>query len=299
FVGARIVRLGLPILMGMIVVVAPQTYFELRQDGLITPNYFEFWGNYLQGNAGYPVVTPTWNHLWYVVYLLTYVLLIWPFLPALRRMAEGRVGQRLGQLASSPWGLLLGLAVPFVVYEWWLTPRFETTHNLIWDWANHAHRLSIFLLGYFFAKNSAFWGAVDRYRAAAVVSAVVLLGFRLTVRSADWELYVWLYEIGVMPLIVTIYAWTAIVALLAVAQRHLNSRSNILSYFTQAVFCYYILHQTITVSVGYGLTQLRLGAGGEFVLLVLATVLGSALGYEFLRRVPGLRLFFGIQRRGQ
>ncbi|MEO0813431.1 MAG: acyltransferase, partial [Myxococcota bacterium] len=165
FVGARIVRLGLPILMGMIVVVAPQTYFELRQDGLITPNYFEFWGNYLQGNAGYPVVTPTWNHLWYVVYLLTYVLLIWPFLPALRRMAEGRVGQRLGQLASSPWGLLLGLAVPFVVYEWWLTPRFETTHNLIWDWANHAHRLSIFLLGYFFAKNSAFWGAVDRYRA--------------------------------------------------------------------------------------------------------------------------------------
>ena len=89
FARSRLYRLGLPILMGVIVIVAPQSYFELRQAGAIEPGFLAFWGDYLKLEQLFPMITPTWNHLWYVVYLLVYVLLLAPFLPMLRRLAEG------------------------------------------------------------------------------------------------------------------------------------------------------------------------------------------------------------------
>ncbi len=40
FAGSRAFRLGLPILFGILVLVMPQTWFELRQAGLIEPDFF-------------------------------------------------------------------------------------------------------------------------------------------------------------------------------------------------------------------------------------------------------------------
>ncbi|WP_375211116.1 acyltransferase family protein, partial [Hyphococcus sp.] len=162
FAGARLYRLGLPVLMGMIVVVAPQSYFELRQAGAIEPGYLAFWGNYLKLEQLYPMITPTWNHLWYVVYLLVYILLITPVLPLLRRFAEGAGATALGAVAGGPVRLLLLITIPFIIYEMTLTPHFPTTHNLVNDWANHAHRFTIFMLGDFAAKHAGFWRSVDR-----------------------------------------------------------------------------------------------------------------------------------------
>ncbi|WP_395076421.1 acyltransferase family protein, partial [Hyphococcus sp.] len=106
FAASRAYRLGLPIVMGMIVIVAPQSYFQLRQPGAIEPGYFAFWGNYLKLEQLYPMITPTWNHLWYVVYLFVYVLLLSPFLPLMRRLAEGAGAKLLNAVAGGPVRLL-------------------------------------------------------------------------------------------------------------------------------------------------------------------------------------------------
>jgi membrane-bound acyltransferase YfiQ involved in biofilm formation len=98
-----------------------------------------------------------------------------------------------------------------------------------------------------------------------------------------------------MTVALTLYAWAFIVMLFGLAQRFLNRPSKALTYFTGAVFCYYILHQTIIVSAGYYLTQMQLGAWPEFLILTAITIAGCAGGYELLRRVPGVRLWFGIR----
>ena len=92
-----------------------------------------------------------------------------------------------------------------------------------------------------------------------------------------------------------LYAWSSIVLLMALAQRYFDRPSRALTYLTGAVFCYYILHQTIIIFAGYYLTQLQLGAAPEFMQLVVITVAGCAAGYELLRRIPGVRIWFGIR----
>lgn len=300
FAGSRAYRLGLPILAGMIVIVAPQSYFELRQAGAIEPGYFAFWGNYLKLEQLYPMITPTWNHLWYVVYLLVYILLIAPLLPLLRRFAEGAGARALNVIAGGPVRLMLLVIIPFVFYELVLSPQFPTTHNLYEDWANHAHRFTIFTLGFFAAKHSGFWRSVERALPLSAGFAVGLwiLGAYVDA-NADMIAASWVVRVPYIGVIETaletLYAWSCIVVLMALAQRLLNRPSKLLTYLTGAVFCYYILHQTIIIVAGYYLTQMQLGAWPEFLLVTIITVAGCGLGFEILRRVPGLRPWLGIK----
>ena len=301
FVKSRLFRLGLPILMGMVVVVAPQSYFELRQAGLIEPDYLSFWGNYLNFEQLYPMTTPTWNHLWYVVYLLVYILLLAPFLPLLRWLANGAGAKALNVIAGGPLRLMLLIIIPFVIYEMTLSEHYPTTHALFDDWANHAHRFTIFMLGYFAAKHEIFWRSVRRALplAAAFAVGIWLLGAYVEANDemleASWVVRV--PFIGVIETTLeTLYAWSCIVLLMSLAQRFLNRPSTVLTYFTGAVFCYYILHQTIIIAAGYYLTQRHLGAWPEFLLVTAITVAGCVVGYEILKRIPFLRPWFGIKR---
>lgn len=301
FTGSRLLRLGLPILFGMLVVVMPQSYFQLRQSGMIAPGIASFYPRYLEGDPAWGLITPTWNHLWYVVYLLVYVLLLAPVLPLLRRLADGPLGQGLGWIAAHPVRLIVTVALPFIAYEYLLTPHFPTTHALVDDWANHAHRFSIFLLGLFAAKNPAFWQGVARAWPVALITAIGLWVFG-SVADAAWPTLkgtlIGKALAASEPALVVLYAWTVILSLLGLGQRYLRRPGKVLTYLTSAVFCYYIVHQTITVAAGYWLTEsYELGPVLEPLLLIAITAGGCALSYEILRRIPYLRVCFGIRAR--
>ena len=301
FVRSRLYRLGLPILLGMAVIIVPQAYFQLRQAGIIEPGYLAFLGNYLKIEQLYPIITPTWNHLWYVVYLLVYILLIAPFLPALRWLANGPGARALSVVAGGPVRLLLLIIVPFVIYEITLSPYFPTTHTLIGDWANHAHRFTIFMLGYFAAKHEGFWRSVDKALPLAAVFAVGIWALGAYVDAHEEMIaaspVARIPFIGVVEIALkTLYAWSCIAVLFALAQRFLNRPSKMLTYLTGAVFCYYILHQTIIVIAGYNITKLHLGVWPEFLLITVITIGGCAGGYEIFRRIPLFRPWIGIKR---
>jgi len=242
------------------------------------------------------MITPTWNHLWYVVYLLFYIVLIAPFLPMMRRWADGAGGRLLNRLTGGPIRLMIVVALPFIAYTLFLDPKFPTTHDLVGDWANHAHRFTVFLLGYFVAKHARFWRSVDRVLPLSIALVIIIGGGRLYLRAFHWDFYVSLFEgTPIMSVALVLYAWSFIVMLLGLGQRYLNRPSKALTYLTGAVFCYYILHQTIIVAAGFYLTPLQLGAWPEFFVLTLITIAGCGAGYEILRRLPGVRPWFGIK----
>jgi hypothetical protein len=65
---------------------------------------------------------------------------------------------------------------------------------------------------------------------------------------------------------------------------------------TEAIFPWYILHQTITVMAGYWLTRQDLSVWIEAPLVILATFGGCALLHELvIRRVGFLRPLFGLK----
>ena len=288
------------IVFGMLVIVAPQTYFELRQAGEIEPGFWAFWRLYAgQWEGPWGVHTPTWNHLWYVVYLFVYCLILAPVTPALRALGEGPVGRFFGSLWSGRIGLLALLilpALPFIAYRIFLDPHFETTHNLVWDWANHAHRLTALLLGFYAAKSPRFWDAVRRITPyalgyALLYAAVFYWAYQRP--DADWAGDEWMYWPFRIARI--IFAWAAILSLLGLAQRFLTGDGPVRRYLTEAIFPYYILHQTIIVSAGYYLGQAGLGAWTEFALLMAITVAGCGLGFEIVKRIAPLRPLMGLK----
>ena len=294
----RTMRLALPIVFGMAVVVMPQAYAELRYRGEIPPGLLSFYGQYLSF-GDFSIIVPTWNHLWYVVYILVYTLLVAALLPLLRQAAKG-ADAIFGWLSrGGAWRLLLLPVTPFVFYTVALDPYFPTTHTLWGDWANIAHTLTIFLIGFMAAKNEDFWRAVDRAMAASCILSLVfgtllLLAWlnRTTVR-ADPAL------LNAVLLLRVFYAWSIIAMLLGLARRFANRPGPALAYLTAAVFPYYILHQTIIVVVGYWFTRHEAPAGVEAAAIVAATVLGCVVGYEIIRRLGPVGMLFGAPLGGK
>lgn len=300
FVPRRFTRLFVPIVFGMLVVCAPQAYFELFTKGETGPDFWAFYGQYLDFDMEFSILTPTWNHLWYVVYILAYTLAVVALLPVLRRLdgvAEALFGW-LGRGALG-WRLLLVPTLPFLVYEWTLAPHFLSTHAFYNDWANHAELLSIVLIGWFAAKSPGFWGGVQRHLRSAIVVTLGLLVV-LAVARLNWGVVRVDQGLAVLVTVVrTLFMWAAIVAMLGLAQRYLNRSGPVLRFLTEAVFPYYILHQTLIVAVGFWVGGLLLPVWLEAGIIVVATVGGCVLLTEAIKRVPPLRPLFGLPLRAE
>lgn len=298
FLPNRFLRLFIPIVFGMFVVVMPQAYVEMRVKGETTEGLWSFFLDYASFRQDFSIITPTWNHLWYVVYILVYTLLLAPFLTPLRRLAGRPADALLSRIETRPALYLLVLpALPFLCFLFVLDPFFPTTHALVDDWANHAHNLTILLYGYLVAKNPTFWRIVDKAFGIAAMVAILLGGLLLAARLGwtglprDETLRSAVYIGRVF------YAWAVIVALLGLAHGWLDRSSAVLRYLTDAVFPYYILHQTIIVVLGYRLIPYRLPAVIEAAIIIGVTVAGCILGYEVIRRVQLLRPLFGLPWR--
>jgi peptidoglycan/LPS O-acetylase OafA/YrhL len=291
-------RLLVPLAFGMAVIVPPQSYAEVVENLGFAGSYRTFWtGHYLAFDQsfcplrnGRPacIVLPTWNHLWFVAYLWAYTMV----LLALARLAPralalaGRQAERLSGAA-----LLLAPALVLAAFRAVLFPRFPVTHALVDDPYAHAVYGSAFLLGFLVARSDAFAAATERLRWPAL-----LIGL------AAYLSLIWLRSLPagtpvrtVLPFAYGLDQWCWILAILGFARRWLRDRdSALLRYAAGAVFCWYIVHQTIIVVVAHWLKPLVLPMAAEAATIIAATAGGCFLAYEIARRVPPLRPLMGI-----
>lgn len=304
FLRRRSWRLLVPLIFGMLVIVTPQSYYEVveKLPGGYHDGYLAFWSRYVHGDPNFCrdgdcLDVPTWNHLWFVVYLWVYTLV----LCLLRWTTRGALAGVKARVAAamSGWGLLLVPAAFLIVARITLIDRFESTHALVDDWYNHAQYLPQFLLGYAVAKSQPVW---DRFAALRWPATVL--------SAAAYAFIVWyfgtfaddatpppdllrLFQRGVWGL----FQWSAVVAIAGHAAQWKPGDSAARRYLTEAVFPIYILHQTIIVVLAHNLQPLGLRPMVEGPLLVMATLALCFAGFELVRRVGVLRPLFGLGRR--
>lgn len=295
FARKRFFRLFIPLMAGVFLIVPPQAYFELLSKGEIVAGYLGFYTSYITADQSYSIILPTWNHLWYVAYMLVYTMLILPLMPLIDRWAAAMDVPWFERIMSGG-RVLIVPGLLFVLYRFTTDSWFPNeTHALADDWGAHARYFSYFLIGILLAKNAAFWRAIADVRRTGPAVAV---GLAITL-SALWGNWDWVSD---QPLLVVaaqamrpLYAWVVIAALMALAQQHLNRKSPLLDYLTAAIFAFYILHQTIIVVAGVWLSGLGLPVAVEFLALVIITFGGCYGLYEFvIRRVAFLRPLFGV-----
>lgn len=289
FTGGRVKRLLTPVVFGMLVIVPPQSWLELLEKREISLGFWQFYPIYAAGNfSDYSVIIPTWNHLWYVVYLLAYTVILAPIAEPIARLMTGGGKRVTARLFHGHMGVAMVLilpVIPHIIYRFTLDPIFPQTNALWGDWAHHAHNLTTLIVGYVLAKDEYFWNAVKRATAPAAVLVLILIGSRLAVPGFD--------DLGMRRLF---YSGTMVILLLGLAMRWLNRDGPVLRYMTEAIFPWYILHQTLVVCAGYWLTRQGLSVGVEFALVLTATFGGCALIHEVLvRRFKYIRPLFGLK----
>jgi hypothetical protein len=92
-----------------------------------------------------------------------------------------------------------------------------------------------------------------------------------------------------------VYLWTTLLAVLGWSHRLLNRPWRWLPWATEAVYPWYVLHQTLIIVLVTWLAPLRLGPVLEPGLLVAGTVLGCWSLTAVIRRTRWLRPLFGLK----
>lgn len=295
FAASRSARLAVPLLAGMVLFVAPQPWFELRDRGAYEAGFFHFWlHDYFEfgGSRGTPL--PTWNHLWFVAYLWAYSLVL-AGLAALQGRLRKPLQQGFDALFSG-WRLILLPMVWLALARLVLHPLFGETHALVDDPYAHAIYGFAFLFGVGLARSEPAWRMINTHwrrllGLAALACAAMLAAFGLAEGDPAWD--------NLRLLARAVLAWSAILGLLGMAQALLNHDSPVRRYLTEAIFPYYIAHQTIIMAAGFWLKQAGISNPLACLVILLATVIGCALTYEAARRIAWLRPVLGLKRLAQ
>jgi hypothetical protein len=299
---ARSSRLLIPLVFGMLVIVPPQAYEQIVESlgypagflDFYTRHYFAFGPQFC--NPGPCILLPTWNHLWFVAYLWVYTMALGVVLAAGPGLVDW-IERRLASALSG--GLLLILpSIAFAAYRLVLWPNFPSTMALFGDWYNHAVFATAFLIGFLLARADGFWDAVERqWRWALGIAAALFLSF-LVLR--------WSRDVAMPPSLLLrlyggvaygCYQWLCIVAVLGFARSWLTADSAARRYLTDAIFPYYIVHQTAIILIAHELRGSGLPAWLEASIVISGTVVTCALTYEIVRRIAVLRPLFGLRVR--
>jgi peptidoglycan/LPS O-acetylase OafA/YrhL len=299
FLSSRMVRLWPPLLLGVFVIVPPQAYYEVVEALAAigepqSPWLDNFYGKYVTASGGWCdedgcLTTPTYNHLWFVAYLILYTLALAALMPLLRRLP----GKRLAALISGP-GLFLTPWLFLTLTRLTLFPIFGETHDFREDWYLHTVYFAVFLFGFGIAKHQPFFEAAVRVRwlalAIAAVSWAALVSYFALAPETPPE---WMRM--TFRAVREAEAWGAILAAIGFFHRHFaDADGPIRRTLSEAIFPFYIIHQTIIVVAGYHLDKLGLPLAVEATLLIGLTALGCWLFYEFGRRTGPLRVWFGL-----
>jgi hypothetical protein len=294
FLGNRNTRLLLPLAFGVVAVVPPQSWVELVTQHGYTHSFFWFLTHdYFRFGTLDGVILPTWNHLWFVVYLWAYTLAL-----ALLLTVRLPRAQALFDRVFSGSGVLWLPIAWLLVTQMLLFQRGEDSHDMIHDGIAHLAYFPAFLFGFGLAGSHPARAALARFWVPAAVLAVA--GYAVV---ASVEIAYPGFAIPTRPIARAFHiarevqCWASIAALIGIAERFWNRDSSWRPMLTEAVFPFYIIHQTVIILVEYWLKPLGIGPVAEFVILVPATVAGCWAFYLIGREIGWLRPLIGLRRK--
>jgi glucan biosynthesis protein C len=288
---ARLARLVPPFLFGVLVLVPPQAWIEAMDKGSWDLGLWAWWLAEFSP-AGFAAGVPV-NHLWFVLYIGVYSVIAIGLLALPRVLALAEAGM---EWLLGGWRLLV-LPILYLAYaRQQLFATYGLSNHLSTDWYNHAMSLGVFGLGFLLALRETVWRNFERLRFAFLGLAVVALPLLIALEAHPGGMA---FNGLVKNTMFAIDQWATIGAVLGFASRHIRAADGpLLRYLTDAVFPCYLAHQTILVICASLLKPTGLPVGVEAPLLVAATLGGSLLVYEVVRRIDPIRPLWGLKPRG-
>jgi glucan biosynthesis protein C len=293
---SRVKRLVVPLVFGIFVIIAPwQVYLERVSHGQYAgsfwswyPHYFEGWFG-LGGNFAWMGV-----HLWYLEFLFLFSVIALPLFLLLQSRPGDRLVAALSRAMTVP-GLIFLLAIPIAVMEFIAnSPALKgglLSQRGFGGWSLLPY-FAIFIIGFLLAGREEMARAMERHRFIAL--AVALLTFVAAYIAFQQHS---LPESSIaFATLRGLFCWAFLIAFCGFASRHLRFSNGFLKYANEAVLPFYILHQTIILTVGYYVLRLDTRLWLEYLIIATISFLVIMALYElFIRRVTVLRFLFGLK----
>jgi len=296
FISMRTLRLLLPLLFGVLIIVPPQLYIEMTFNGDLNMNFWQFLQAFFSSDSTVfdKYQYGIWqhfnaNHLWFIAALWKYSLFLLCLLPLLNTKLVNSVTDWLFKQ--------YGLLAIFIA----VLPIFFIQMNWELDSVRYPLGFTLMVYGYLIGWNKIFWQRIKENLRPLLVIALIFYCLLIALYNLVWLDMLKnesLQEGWVYSVIMFNYSMLRLIGVLTVfsfAHNFLNKKSHKLTYFNDAVYPFYILHQTLIVVIGFNLSKLDLGPVYEPMLLISLTTLGCFIGYEFIRRTEILRPFFGLK----
>ncbi len=295
FVKDRTLRLAVPWLVGACTHIAFQVYLEYRFQHRFSGTFLAFLPRYFHGFRDFGGnFAWTGIHLWYLLALFILSLVFLPLFVWLKAGSGKRLLSWLAALLAKP-GVVYLLAVPGTLLIRSLDPsQFWTSR----DWGGWALPLYIpfFLAGFLIISHDGLQTTIRRQRwlslAGGVAFFVADLVVVLTLGDPD-------FGTPVYPLfwsLFSLYSWCSVLAILGFGMQHLTVNTPFLRYANEAVLPFYILHQTVIISVGFFVVRWAIPDLFKFAIIATSSFVLIMLLYEFLvRRFNVMRFLFGMK----
>jgi glucans biosynthesis protein C len=323
FLRERLGRLLVPLVTGLVLLVAPMFYLNrVGEPGFHEP-YWRFWLRFLNPAAivtGIPA-RGTWRsggdefdpaHLWFLFSLLVFSIVLVPAFVSLRRPRGVRlIGRLAGLTERHPALALLVAAVPVMAVEAALGPDRNTGG---WERLTYA---VFFLYGYLVASDRRFEQTLRRLRwwalGCAVLASVLLAVAAKLLDPSGADVVS-----GVSPPVSAAqglagWMWTAAILGFAgtVAARLATARPagsppgspastprwrRVAHYSNEAVLPFYVLHEPVIVAVAWVIVRWPAPLLVKYLSVVAASFILTLALYEALvRRFQLTRFLFGMK----
>jgi len=295
FFKGMILRLLVPLGVCIVTHAAWQVYLERLQTGAFRGSFLDFVPHYFDGMYGFGG-NFAWMgmHLWYLEALLLFSLLCLPLFLWLRGHAAGRsMLQRAGDALGRPGSLYL-LALPAYLLINVLDPD-TWGMDAIGGWSVFIY-LTFFVSGFVIYSNARLQDRIRRARWVSLAGGIVLWAGIDPLWGALGD-----PSFGTLPFVLGIGAWCLnawcwLLAILGFGMQRLTVRTPFLAYANEAVLPFYILHQTVILTLAFPIVRWPIPDGWKFALILAGSFLVSIGVYEALvRRSSVLRLLFGMK----
>lgn len=290
FFGERARKLMIPLVFGMFVIIPPQVFVEKQaQYG----TYLNFIPHITEGS--YPEGNFSWHHLWFVLYLFICASAAIPFILMLRSRFGSSFYKILEKYASVK-GFMFLLVIPLFLVKMILLPYFpHETHALIDDWEYIASSFLFFMYGYILLSNKKLTGSIIEQRRIYAIASILLSSLYFY----DWFHSIDPYVSENLQLLLYCLAQISIaLALIGYFGRYLNHDHPWRKTLNEAIYPFYILHQTVILVLAFSLRNYEIQVGWRFAVLTVLSFVTIILIYMLVIRPFKLtRFLFGMHIR--
>lgn len=252
------------------------------------------------------------GHLWFIVDLWVFSLLILP----IRKLEKGRVHARIGRLfAYSENETVLrrvALDALLVVGGWiivWATTQVNETQTdyltlrALWNGFHPVNCFAAFLMGYYVFSHDAVQERIARLHiplllAAAITGAWFASKYMAMADDLRMQGITNLYKRGSLfasqkalgSVLGSAFVWLTILAMMGCFKAWFDKTNRFAGYMAKSSYGIYVVHYSVIAIVGFCLKNYTpLAPWAKYVILLVSVLLLSPLVYEVIKRIPFVR----------